>query len=171
MIEFAKKVDISCLTTDGPAFYQNGLYAAAQMKDEDKSLQMIRVLVQHGISIRSCNDSLKQTPLYYAVREGHEKVIKMLVQGGLNVNHLDCYGQNPVYYCISAGNVPITRLLVSYGADPDVVDLNGQTPAYYAVKSGHFEMVEYLISLKINLNTVDLRQKTLSHWARQYSRG
>lgn len=61
-------------------------------------------------------------------------MIKMLVQGGLNVNHLDCYGQNPIYYCISAGNVSVTRLLVSYGADPDVVDLNGQTPAYYAVK-------------------------------------
>ena len=86
---------------------------------------MIQILVQNGIKIASSIDSLKQTPLYYAVREGHEQVIRMLVQGGLNVNHLDCYGQNPIYYCISSGNVPITRLLVSYGADPDVVDLNG----------------------------------------------
>lgn len=72
MIEFAKKVDIASLTTDGPGFYQNALYSAAQNKNEDASLRMITLLVQNGIKIATCNDSLKQTPLYYAVREGHE---------------------------------------------------------------------------------------------------
>jgi ankyrin repeat protein len=86
---------------------------------------MVEVLTQCGVRIKTSVDSLKQTPLYYAVREGHDRVIDALVDGGLNVNHLDIYGQNPIYYAISSGNVQITRLLVNKGADPDVVDLNG----------------------------------------------
>jgi len=29
VLDFAKRVDISTLTTDGPGFYQNALYSAA----------------------------------------------------------------------------------------------------------------------------------------------
>jgi|SanBayMetagenome_1026888.scaffolds.fasta_scaffold16941_1 ankyrin repeat protein len=37
-------------------------------------------------------DSLNQTPLYYAVREGHSDVIDWLLEKGLNLNHVDTYG-------------------------------------------------------------------------------
>lgn len=164
--EMIKRIDVSGLISDTQSFHQNSLYSAAQIKNEDLAIRMVGVLTAAGVVIAHSVDGLKQTPLYYCVREGHARLIKVFIDGGCNVNHLDIYGQNPIYYSVSTGNVPITRLLVSCGADPDVVDLNGQTPAYYAVKSGHFEMVEYLISLKINLQAVDLRSKTLSHWAR-----
>jgi ankyrin repeat protein len=74
---------------------------------------MFEVLTSCGIKPQYAVDSLKQTPLYYAVREGHADLIKLLIKSGININHLDIYGQNPIYYCISSGNVPITRLLVS----------------------------------------------------------
>ena len=125
VLEIARNVDIACLITDATTFYENALFLASQIKDEDTAIKMVEVLTQSGVRIKTSIDSLKQTPLYYAVREGHARLIELLIEGGLNVNHLDIYGQNPIYYAISSGNVSITRLLVNKGADPDVVDLNG----------------------------------------------
>lgn len=120
-----KRVDVSCLYTDAVGFYQNGLYVAATHKNEDIAVRLVEMLINCGIKISTSIDQLKQTPLYYAVREGHAKLVKIFIENGCNVNHLDVYGQNPIYYSVSVGNVPITRLLVGQGSDPDVVDLNG----------------------------------------------
>jgi len=37
-------------------------------------------------------DNLKQTPLYYACRDGKTKVIQFLVEQGIKVNDKDTYG-------------------------------------------------------------------------------
>lgn len=57
-------------------------------------------------------DSLNQTPLYYAVREGHIEVIDWLLERGLNLNHVDTYGQTPIFYSIREGIVTATDKLV-----------------------------------------------------------
>jgi len=31
-------------------------------------------------------------PLFYAVREGHDEIIDILIQAGSNPNHIDMYG-------------------------------------------------------------------------------
>lgn len=122
---------------------------------EETALKIINILLSGGLSFHTSCDSLRQSPIYYAVKEGHPNLINFLLTNGCNVNHLDIYGQSPVYYCIREGNVEVTRQLINLGADPDVVDLNGQTPIYYAIKAGRYEMVEYLIQLKVNLHNVD----------------
>lgn len=49
-------------------------------------------------------DTLKQLPLFYAVREGHNEIIDMLIRRGANSNHIDIYGQTPIFYCVREGN-------------------------------------------------------------------
>ena len=46
---------------------------------------MIQVLIDMGAN---CNkeDDLKQIPLFYAAREGYNKVIKLLINNGSDVN-------------------------------------------------------------------------------------
>ena len=53
---------------------------------------MVELLISKGVKISHAIDGLKQTPLYYAVREGHAHLIKILIENGCSVNHLDIYG-------------------------------------------------------------------------------
>lgn len=45
-------------------------------------------------------DTLKQTAIYYAAREDHAELIKILVKLGCNLNDKDEYGQTPIYYAV-----------------------------------------------------------------------
>ena len=57
-------------------------------------------------------DSLKQTPLFYAARDGKLQIIQFLIDQGLSVNDIDVYGQNPIYYAVNLGHLNACKLLV-----------------------------------------------------------
>lgn len=52
----SKRVDVSCLYTDGPAFFQNGLFTAAQLKDEDIAIRLVEMLMNCGIKVSTSID-------------------------------------------------------------------------------------------------------------------
>jgi len=76
---------------DEAAFKQSPLFSACVIKDSKSSLRMSEVLIEMGV-LPTTQDTLNQIPLYYAVREGHQDVIALLIKSGSNVNHLDTYG-------------------------------------------------------------------------------
>lgn len=142
-------VDVSLLK-DEQNFQQTAMFSACVIKDAESSLAMAKALFDLNVDPKQA-DSLNQTPLYYAVREGHKDLIDWLVEKGLNLNNVDTYGQTPIFYCIREGHVVTTEKLVSMGGHHDIVDNNGQTPIFYAVKYNKTEMVEYLLGKGINL--------------------
>ena len=71
-------------------------------------------------------DSLNQTPLFYACREGKLGVIDVLLKQGLNVNHLDSNKQAPIFYASREGHLDVVkRLAITHHANPDPIDKNG----------------------------------------------
>lgn len=109
---------------DEANFKQTPIFSAAVIKDENASLEMARILTEMGVKA-SQPDTLNQTALYYASREGHNRVIDFLVKNGCDVNHIDTYGQTPVFYAVREGNLDTVKKLIDFGADPDLVDNNG----------------------------------------------
>lgn len=83
-------VDVSLLK-DEQNFQQTAMFSACVIKDAAQSLAMAKALSDFHLDPRQ-PDSLNQTPLYYAVREGHADVIDWLIEKGLNLNHVDTYG-------------------------------------------------------------------------------
>lgn len=83
---------------------QNVMFSASQVKDDEMALRLVRYFHELGVS---CNqpDSLNQTALYFASREGLNNTIEYFVQNGCNVNHVDNYGQNPFFYCVREGHM------------------------------------------------------------------
>jgi ankyrin repeat protein len=74
------------------------------IKNENASLEMIKVFVEMGVKANQ-PDALNQTALYYASRDGHNKVMEYLVSQGCNVNHIDTYGQTPIFYAAREGHL------------------------------------------------------------------
>lgn len=64
---------------------------------------MLELMVQLGVDLHQ-KDSLKQTPLFYAAKNGYLKLQRLLVGNGMDVNQIDTYGQNAIYYAVNAGH-------------------------------------------------------------------
>ena len=86
------------------------------------------------------SDDQKQTPLYWAIRNGSLEIVRYLVEHGADVNHqgknqyLFLFMNNdtafsgnqnwtPLYWAAWNGNLEIVRYLVEHGAD---VNLQGK---------------------------------------------
>lgn len=54
-------------------------------------IEMIKLLVWYGVDLHQ-KDQLKQTPMFYAAKMGHTKVIQIFVENGLPINEIDTYG-------------------------------------------------------------------------------
>lgn len=76
------------------------------------------------ISLRNIDSGVSS--LHQAIREGHVKLVKILVRGGVDVNSLcddktaimaACYSWAEYYTC-RPGILQISRYLISQGADP-----------------------------------------------------
>lgn len=67
-------IDVSTLQ-DETNFKQSVLFSAVMIKDEKNSQKMIKIFVEDMKVPASQPDSLNQTPLYYAARDGHNAVI------------------------------------------------------------------------------------------------
>ena len=83
---------------------------------------MVKVLVELGMDPIK-EDSLKQTPLFYASREGNSQVIDFFCnQCGDSVNRQDKYGQTCLYYAVREGHVRSVQQLIDLGAGFDHED-------------------------------------------------
>lgn len=115
--------------------------------------------MENGVDIL-IKDRLKQTPMYYAARDGKIEVIKFLMCQGVNIDNIDIYGQNAIYYAISRGHLDICRLMKQYGSNHDMADQIGQTPIFYAIQSDKIDALQWLLSIGCNVNTRDQRGAT-----------
>ena len=84
-------IKVSNLTDEQKNFSQTPIFSGCIVKDKDTAYKMVQVLIDLGCNTQR-EDDLKQTPLYYAVREGNRKLINLLIEKGLMVNHIDKYG-------------------------------------------------------------------------------
>jgi ankyrin repeat protein len=89
-------------------------------------------------------DKLLTTPLHYAALYGNAESVRILLDGGADVNALDSREATPLIY--AAYNFEKTRLLVERGASVKVVARNKMTPLDIAVGlHGNTPTVRYLL--------------------------
>jgi ankyrin repeat protein len=96
----------------------NAIFYATQAKDEQKALQLVEWLIEMGVNA-SVIDSLNQSPLFYACRDGKSNLIDIFVKCGCDPNQLDTYGQSSIFYAAREGHVSICKKLFQNGADCD----------------------------------------------------
>lgn len=64
---------------DAQSFNQSLIFSAIAIPDEEQTIKMITILIQLGVDFHQ-KDNLKQTPLFYAARDGKCKVIQFLIE-------------------------------------------------------------------------------------------
>ncbi len=85
-----------------------------------------------------------------AVRNGHEVVVRLLLEKGVDPDAQDTfYGRTPFWWAAQSGLESVVRLLLEKGVDPDSKFHDGRTPLSLAVENEH-EAVVKLLQLRSN---------------------
>jgi ankyrin repeat protein len=73
------------------------------------------------------------TPLLFAAREGCMECLRVLLDGGADIDLADPDGTTPLILALLNLNWDTARFLIQAGADVNLWDIYGQTPRYVAV--------------------------------------
>ena len=126
-------IDVTVVIDEKDKFCQTPIFAAATISNHEQSFRMIKLLSEMGVN-PCTDDALKQTPIFYACREGNNTVVQFLVEEAKdNVNRQDKYGQTPIYYAVREGHIRTAQLLIDLGALIDQADSKNQRPIFYAI--------------------------------------
>jgi ankyrin repeat protein len=109
---------------------------------------------QVGINIDG-KDLSRRTPLWWAAAQGHDAVVRLLLDRGAYTNAADKWGQTPLLLAVKKGHEAIVRLLLDQGAHTDAADEDGWTPLLWAAENGHKAVVRLLLDRGAYTNAAD----------------
>lgn len=109
-------------------------------------LESVVMILLGGADSRSFNKKSLQTALLWAARNGHETIVGILLERGVDFESKDNYGRTPLSCAAENGHDTIVRLLLKRGADIESKDDNGQTPLSWATENGHESILRLLLT-------------------------
>jgi ankyrin repeat protein len=117
-------------------------------------------------------DTYSQTPLSYAAGNGHEAVVKLLLEKDVDLDSKDSsFGRTPLSHAAGNGHEAVVkRLLDTDGVDPDSKSTGWlreeRTPLSFAAENGHEVVVKLLLEKDVDLDAKDTKYgKTPLSWA------
>lgn len=97
---------------------------------------LVKYYLSAGAIIDAIGGDLNSTPLQWAVRQGHQSMIALLISNGADPTIRDGEGSAAIHTAAQYGFWPICAYLVAKGVDIDSYDTNGLTPLMWAVIRG-----------------------------------
>jgi ankyrin repeat protein len=87
------------------------------------------MLLNHGFDHKG-NDkrSTGRIGLHWAVSKGHEAVVQLLLEEGVDVHSTDKQGRTALSLAAEKGDKAMVQLLVDKGASMDSTDMDSRTP-------------------------------------------
>ena len=76
-------------------------------------VEAMKGLVSSSAPINTCTDEEGSTPLMYAAANGHEKLVRLLLQvDGIDVDQKNCYGWTALLQASCYGHHEVNQLLL-----------------------------------------------------------
>jgi ankyrin repeat protein len=128
----------------------------------------VQRLVEHDPALLNAKTGGGWTPLMWASRDGHEGVVRWLLDKGAAMDAQDNIEHTSLWLASWRGRTPVVRLLLERGADPTIADYMGLPPLLIASDRGHLEVVRLLLghpSAKSIINHRDNHGRTALWWA------
>ncbi|KAI9684969.1 MAG: hypothetical protein M1820_010866 [Bogoriella megaspora] len=119
----------------------------------------------HRVDVGS-TDSGGRTPLSRAAENGHEAVVRILLDAD-NPDPKDVLGNTPLLYASMNGHTAVVQLLLGTDkVDPDSKNIKDETSLLWASGNGHTAVVQLLLSTnKVDPDSKDTGDETPLLWA------
>lgn len=101
--------------------------------------------------------------LHFGAREGHTKVVEVLIKAGADVNARNKWMETPLHAAAYNGRADIVKILLEAGADPTLLTDHGKTPLEFAKtcqKKGKFKKQFALTVEALTAATTTKSEKT-----------
>jgi ankyrin repeat protein len=109
---------------------------------------------------------LRDTPLIYAAIFGHVEVVRVLLEGGANVESANAYQSTALHQAAWNGHLDVCRLLLDRGAKLDPLDEWKDTPLHVSAWAGHLSVVKLLVEKGADVRVKNEDGETASDLAR-----
>ena len=93
----------------------------------------------------SSRGSFGDTPLHVAVDGSYVEIVRILVEGGADVNKPGSFDNTPLHEAVERGHAEIVRILVEGGGDINKPGFMSDTPLTLALDNADTEIVEILL--------------------------
>ena len=95
-------------------------------------------------------------PMAFAVRQGSEQLIELLMQTNIDFNAMDDCGLTLIHHAAYDSTGNSIKLVLKYSLDCNIQDAKGNTVLHHACRNGNFKVVELL---SLSTNDIDLNIK------------
>ena len=137
--------DASIKTDIGRTVYHNAAY--------NGNIKILEMLVTHSDKYVNEVDNKNFTPLYVAVQQGHEDVVKLLLLNKSDVSVKTEIGRTVYHSAAYCGNLHILQIIISHNnTHVNDVDKRNVTPLYLAVQQRQTKVVQYLLENKADVS-------------------
>jgi hypothetical protein len=101
-------------------------------------------------------DTYDRSPLSWAAENGHEAVVKLLLEKGAELESKDKrWGRTPLSWAAEKGHEAVVKLLLKKGAELESRDWYGRTPLLLVAMKGHEAVVKLLLEKGAKLESKD----------------
>jgi ankyrin repeat protein len=125
----------------------------------DQPLQPMEGIGEYRVTVQldtaASLEGDREFNLIRAADRGQLKIVKFLVERGVDVDARSVEGVTPLMYASQNGYLEIMEYLIRMGADVNATPYNNVTPLIGAVRTGHFEATELLLEAGAKVDAKD----------------
>lgn len=108
-----------------------------------------------GVPVIDMRDKNMKIPLHFAIEMQNIKAIKILLEYGSNVNHIDKNGYNSLHFAVKTRSLEICELILPRVADIDARYKTGESALHMACLFESVDIVRLLVKNGANVNAQD----------------
>jgi ankyrin repeat protein len=112
------------------------------------------------------DDEYGENPLNVAAVYGRVEVVRVLLEGGANVEWTNKHQATALHAAAYKGQLDVCRLLLDSGAKVNPVARWKLTPLHNAARQGHFSVVKLLVERGADVGLKNINGQTASDMAR-----
>lgn len=116
---------------------------------------LVKLLGSENRTDIQARDSLGNTPLIWAAKNGHDLVLRLLLDSGADVAAENAEGVTALYWAAYNGHAAGVDLLLRSGANCRPKDKVGWTPLHRAASNGHTGVTRILLDNDANIEAMD----------------
>lgn len=132
--------------------YQQGLLQAAQVGALKRVIRYLKFDIQVDFA-----DDEGRTALHFAVKQGHQSIVRHLIEAHCNIDHRSEEHGTPLCQAILSNDMTISRLLLDQGANADAASGQHGSALHLACCMGNLGMVRLLLEHEAFVDTVRVK--------------
>ncbi len=134
------------------------LHVAISPEDLAGSLELVKTLIKHGVTVNEWDVEHYETPLLRAANPPNIAVGQVLLEHGANPNDRRGDGESPLRLSVQAQDLEMAKLLLKYGAGKTINEYGGLLGlTALALAAGNYDipMIELLLGAGANPHRVE----------------